>query len=175
VKKQSGSMEAETGVDPIAPSRWRLSATSTAWRLFATCWLVYAIHASTDVVREHYPAVALADDFTFRLDDYGGLHPDLFEKPGYGWHIGNNPGISLFAAVPYFLSRPAVDRIVNKVEAGRAARGDTIPPAFNSPRALFSGVVIMLTLLMSIPADGRGRKVPSSPRNSARANRGRIG
>jgi hypothetical protein len=91
------------------------------------------------VVREHYPAVALADHFSFRLDEYGGLHPDLFEKPGYGWHIGNNPGISLFAAVPYFATRPVVDRVVDRVQAGRAARGDTIPPAFNSPRARSPG------------------------------------
>ena len=122
----------ETGV-------WTRSTKSTAWRLLVTCWVVYAIHASTDVVREHYPAIALADRFSFRLDEYGGLHPDLFEKPGYGWHIGNNPGISMFAAVPYFLARPGVDAVVGRVQAGRQARGDTIPPTFDSPRTRSAG------------------------------------
>lgn len=113
---------------------WRLTTTSIAWRLFFTCWIVYGLHFATDVVREHYPAVALGDHFSFRLDEYGGLHPDLFEKPGYGWHIGNNPGISMLAAVPYALSRPLVDRIVSRVETGRRERGDTVAPAFDSPR-----------------------------------------
>ena len=53
--------------DDHAPGlkRWRLSPASTAWRLFFTCWVVYGLHFATDVVREHYPAVALGDDFTF--------------------------------------------------------------------------------------------------------------
>lgn len=121
------------------PKRWRLSPASTAWRLFFTCWVVYGLHFATDVVREHYPAVALGDHLTFRLDEYGGLHPDLFETPGYGWHIGNNPGISLFAAVPYALARPLIDPVVDRVQAGRLERGDTVPPAFDSPRARSPG------------------------------------
>ena len=79
------------------------------------------------------------DHFSFRLDEYGGLHPDLFEKPGYGWHIGNNPGVSLFAAIPYALARPAIDRIAARVNAGRAARGETEAPVFDSPRTRSGG------------------------------------
>jgi hypothetical protein len=116
------------------PEPWRRPAASTAWRLFFTCWIVYSIHFATDIVREHYPAVALGDHFSFRLDEYASLHPDLFEKPGYGWHIGNNPGVSMLAAIPYALLRPITDRIVAKVQAGRAARGETEPPDFDSPR-----------------------------------------
>lgn len=111
-----------------------MSPGATAWRLFLTCWIVFALHFATDVVREHYPAVALGDDFTFRLDPYAGLHPDMFEKPGYGWHIGNNPGVSLLAAIPYALLRPVTDRVVERVQAGRAARGETEPPEFDTPR-----------------------------------------
>ncbi len=111
-----------------------MTAKSLGWRLFFTCWIVYGLHFATDIVREHYPAVALGDHFTFRLDEYANLHPDLFEKPGYGWHIGNNPGVSMLAAIPYALARPVIDRVVAKVRAGRLARGDTVPPAFDSPR-----------------------------------------
>lgn len=127
------------GARPALPARWWLSTSSLAWRLFFTCWIVYAIHFATDVVREHYPAVALGDHFSFRLDEYGGLHPDLFETPGRGWHIGNNPGISMFAAIPYALARPVIDRVVAKVQASREASGATEPPAFDSPRARSPG------------------------------------
>lgn len=120
------------GARPITP--WRMPAKSMAWRLFLTCWIVYGLHFATDVVREHYPAVALGDHLSFRLDEYGGLHPDLFKTEGRGWHIGNNPGISMFAAIPYALARPLIDRIVQRVETGRRERGDTLPPAFDSPR-----------------------------------------
>ncbi len=108
------------------------TARQISWRLFLTCWVVYALHFATDVVREHYPALALADHLSFRLDEYGGLHPDLFETPGRGWHIGNNPGISILAAVPYTLFKPAVDAVQRRVLAGRAARGQTEPPAFDT-------------------------------------------
>ncbi len=121
-----------TGARPIAP--WRMPAKSMAWRLFLTCWIIYGLHFSTDVVREHYPAVALGDHLSFRLDEYGGLHPDLFETPGRGWHIGNNPGISMLAAIPYVIARPLIDRIVDRVRTDRRERGDTVPPAFDSPR-----------------------------------------
>jgi hypothetical protein len=140
----AGRNDAERGAQrdaapPLEPARWWLSTSSLAWRLFLTCWIVYGIHFATDVVREHYPAVALGDDFTFRLDPYGGLHPDLFETPGRGWHIGNNPGISMLAAIPYAAARPVIDPLVDRVQAGREARGDTVPPEFDSPRSRSPG------------------------------------
>ena len=61
------------------------------------------------------------------------LHPDLFETPGYGWHIANNPGASMAAAVPYALFRPVTDRIVKSVNQKRAAAGQTEPPVYASP------------------------------------------
>ena len=63
-------------------SRWvnrPWNARFTAVKLFLTCWIVYSLHFSTDIVREIYPALALGDHFSFRLDEYGGMHPDLFE------------------------------------------------------------------------------------------------
>ena len=61
------------------------------------------------------------------------MHPDLFEKKGYGWHIGNNPGASMLAAIPYALARPVIDPIVKRVQQNRAATGLTEPPSYNSP------------------------------------------
>jgi hypothetical protein len=61
------------------------------------------------------------------------MHPDLFEKEGYGWHIGNNPGASMVGAIPYVLARPIIDPIVQSVLRNRAASGLTEPPSYASP------------------------------------------
>jgi hypothetical protein len=102
-------------------------------RLFLTCWLVYALHFTTNIVREIYPALALGDHLSFRVDEYAHMHPDLFEKEGYGWHIGNNPGASMLAAIPYALVRPIIDRVVETVRRNRAEQGLNEPPTYNSP------------------------------------------
>ena len=108
------------------------SPRAIAWRLFLTCWLVYSLHLATNTVREIYLGLAIADHLSFRVDEYAGLHPDLFETPGRGWHIGNNPGASMLAAIPYALFRPVVDPIVAAVNRGRAA-SHAAPPVYNSP------------------------------------------
>jgi hypothetical protein len=102
-----------------------------ALRIFLTCWLVFAIHLATNSVREIYPAMAIGDHASFRVDEYAGLHPDLFEKHGFGWHINSNPGASLMAAVPYSIVRPVIDRVVNAVNRSRASVVE--PPVYNSP------------------------------------------
>jgi hypothetical protein len=116
------------------PVPWRLSPRAIAWRLFLTCWVVYSLHFATDISREHYLAFAIGDHFSFRVDEYHGLHPDLFEKPGYGWHIGNNPGVSMFAAIPYAVSRPIIEPISRRLLQQRVASGQTAPPVYDSPR-----------------------------------------
>ena len=110
-----------------------LSTRSLAVRLFVTCWMVYVLHFATNIVREIYPALALGDHFSFRVDEYANMHPDLFEKEGYGWHIGNNPGASMLAAIPYAVSRPVLDRIVERVRDSRSASGLDEPPGYDSP------------------------------------------
>src|SRR5215475_9405360 len=109
-------------------SQWRFSARGTALRLFITCWLVYSLHFATNTVREIYLALAIGDHFSFQVDDYAHMHPDLFEKEGYGWHIGNNPGASMLAAIPYMLARPLTDRLVDAAQRARASRGQVEPP-----------------------------------------------
>lgn len=116
------------------PTPWRMPPRAIAVRIFFTAWLVYALHFATDIVREHYLALSLGDHFSFRVDEYANLHPDLFEKPGYGWHIGNNPGVSMLAAIPYALARPLIEPVVATVQAKRAASGLAEPPAFTTPR-----------------------------------------
>ena len=112
---------------------WRFTARSTAVRLFATCWAIYMLHSATNIVREHYLAFAIGDHLSFRVDEYRGLHPDLFETFGRGWHINNNPGVSMMAALPYAAARPMIDRIARRVQTARAAAGVTDPPVYDTP------------------------------------------
>jgi hypothetical protein len=113
------------------PAGWIHSPRGIAIRLFFTCWLVYTIHAGTNTVREIYLALAIGDHLSFRVDEYANMHPDVFEKPGYGWHINANPGASMLAAIPYAASRPVLDRVVAAVNRGRATVKE--PPVYNSP------------------------------------------
>lgn len=106
--------------------------TGIPLRLFATCWLVYSIHFATNTVREIYLALAIGENASFRVDDYAGLHPDLFETPGRGWHINNNPGASMLAAIPWAVAAPAAARISEHVRRSREASGAQ-PPAYDSP------------------------------------------
>src|SRR5215472_9117309 len=119
-----------TGDEPTA---WIFSTRAIAIRLFFSCWVVYAVHVATNTVREIYLALAIGDHFSFRVDEYANMHPDLFEKKGFGWHIGANPGASMLGAVPYFLSRRVGEPVVEKVTRARATSGQKEPPAYNSP------------------------------------------
>lgn len=112
--------------------RHQTDTRSLAIRIFLTCWIVYGLHVTTEVVREHYPTVALGDHLTFRLDEYAGLHPDLFETEDEGWRQGNNPGIAFFAAVPYAAASPAIDALVEEVRERRAASGRQEPPSYEA-------------------------------------------
>lgn len=100
-----------------------MRARGIAVRLFLSAWIVYGLHFATDIVREHYPAFALAERGTLRVDPYLGLHPDLFAIEGRGAYINNNPGASMLAGLAYAPVRPLVDMVVAHVEASRAARG----------------------------------------------------
>ncbi|MGQ0647784.1 MAG: hypothetical protein ACT4P7_09425, partial [Gemmatimonadaceae bacterium] len=84
--------------------------TPTA-KLVFTVWFVYALFATTNVARETYLSLAIAERGSIRVDEYQGLHPDLFEIPGRGWYINNNPGTSFLGAIPYLVTRPALDAL----------------------------------------------------------------
>lgn len=102
-------------------SAWRFSERGIAIRLFLTCWLIFALHFATNTVREIYPVLSLGDNLSFDVSEYEGLHPDIFEIEGRGAFINNNPGASMMGAVPYLLSRPVTDRIIEHVQKTRAA------------------------------------------------------
>lgn len=113
-----------------------MTTRATCIRIFLTCWLVYMLHFATNTVREVYLALAIGDHFSYRVDEYGGMHDDLFETPGRGWHIGNNPGASMLAAIPYAAAAPAINAIAERVNRQRAISGAK-PPEYHSvwPRA----------------------------------------
>ncbi|MEP7327487.1 MAG: hypothetical protein ABI836_16170 [Gemmatimonadota bacterium] len=115
-----------------------MSLGSIKWRLFLTAWLVYVVHFATDFVREHYLVLSIVDDHAFRLDPYADLHVDIFWNPDSatvkGAHHGANPGVSMLAAIPYFLFKPAVDMVVSRSLAARKAAPDTTTVAYNDPR-----------------------------------------
>lgn len=101
---------------------WRFSNRGIAIRLFLTCWMIFALHFATNTVREIYPALSLADNFSFDVSEYTGMHPDIFtlEGNGHGTFINNNPGASILGAIPYAVSRPVTDRIIERVQISRA-------------------------------------------------------
>ena len=78
------------------------------------------MHFATNTVREIYPALSLGDHLSFDVSEYAGLHPDIFEIPGRGFFINNNPGASIIGAIPYVLARPVIDRTVERVQSTRA-------------------------------------------------------
>lgn len=97
---------------PSADNAGRTRRLTVAARLFVTVFVVYAIHFSSNVVRETYLAVTLGENFSVRVDEYLGLHPDLFFIHGRGAFINSNPGASMFGAIPYALARPIIDGIL---------------------------------------------------------------
>lgn len=104
---------------------------STASRLFLTVWLIYAMHATTNVVRETYLAISLGGHASIRVDEYLGLHPDLFEIPGRGAYITNNPGASILGGLAYAFVHPVI-RLAVKLKPSIAAPK---PPArYDDPR-----------------------------------------
>jgi hypothetical protein len=118
---------ARAGAKPTDPTLFGLGPRQVAIRLFVTCWLVYALHFATNTVREIYPALSLGDRLSFDVSEYVGLHPDIFELPGRGAFINNNPGASILGAAPYALARPVIDYAVQRVQQARAAPGAAQP------------------------------------------------
>jgi len=92
---------------------------STSLSLFLTCWLVYSLHFATNTVREIYPALSLGDHLSFDVSEYAGMHPDIFEIPGRGAFINNNPGASILGAIPYLAARPVTDFVTKRVQESR--------------------------------------------------------
>ena len=104
---------------PFAPpARPMLRSSGSRWwtgigaRLFATVFIVYVLHFATNVVRETYLAMSLGERFSVQVDEYLGLHPDLFEIEGRGGYINSNPGASMLAAIPYAVAHPVIAAVL---------------------------------------------------------------
>lgn len=92
---------------------------------------MYGAHFATNTVREIYPALSLGDHLSFDVSEYNGLHPDIFEMPGRGVFINNNPGASILGAVPYIVTRPVIDFAVDRVQSMRELSGQK-PPEYDT-------------------------------------------
>src|SRR6187549_1777379 len=84
---------------------------SPRWRIFLIAWMLYSVHFATNIVREHYPAFSIAQHGTFFVDEYQGFHSDIFVGPTGHSVIGNQVFVSVLAAVPLFVFRPALDAL----------------------------------------------------------------
>ncbi len=134
VNVKATDWQTTTVVAPLAPA----AEPAPYWtrgvklRIFLTCWLIYALHFSPYVYRELYLTMSLAEKHTVHVDDYVDLHPDLFVMPGRGSFLGHNPGTSILAAVPYWLSLP----VLNRVAPVRPPKpGDAASSEYNNPYA----------------------------------------
>ena len=84
-----------------------------AIRVFLTCWLLYTVFWTPWIVREHFPAIALAESGQLNVERYLGWTEDIFPGPRGGAYINNNPGASLTGAVPLLLLRPVLIQVDN--------------------------------------------------------------
>lgn len=124
--RQEAGINGAEADEPIRKKRRAL-----ALRIFLTCWFLYALHFATNTVREIYPALSLGDHLSFDVSEYLGLHPDIFEVPGRGAFINNNPGASIMGAVPYVVFRPVIIRVTAAVQQIRLASGAE-PPRYET-------------------------------------------
>ncbi|MGQ0542312.1 MAG: hypothetical protein ACT4O9_10755 [Blastocatellia bacterium] len=109
-----------------------LNNQSIAVRIFFVCWLIFSLHFATNTVREIYPALSLGDHLSFDVSEYAGLHPDIFEMPGRGTFINNNPGASIMGAIPYAILRPVTNSIVERVKKSRLENPQEEPVKFDT-------------------------------------------
>ncbi|MGD0629630.1 MAG: hypothetical protein ABR987_09765 [Terracidiphilus sp.] len=84
-----------------------------AWaiRVFLTCWVLYTVSWTPWIVREHFPAITLAESGQLDVARYRDWTEDIFSGPHGGAYINNNPGASLAGAVPLLLLRPILARV----------------------------------------------------------------
>ncbi len=81
------------------------------WKVFFTCWITYTVFWTPYIVREHFPAITLADSGTLNVQRFLGYTDDIFlSAPGRAF-INNNPGASIAGAIPLFVLRPVIAQV----------------------------------------------------------------
>jgi hypothetical protein len=92
------------------------------------------LHFATNISREHYPAMTLAERGTLAVDEYLDLHPDLFVAPTGHAVINNPPGVSILAAVPLVIGRPLMDWAERRAKAHLPSNREDISATYHDPR-----------------------------------------
>ncbi len=92
-------------------------------RLFLASWILFAVHAGTNVVREFYPAFSLIEHGSLRVDDYLGFDPDIFRHTNGHAYIGNNVAASYITAIPLLVFRPLLTTLDRYEKKRLASRG----------------------------------------------------
>jgi hypothetical protein len=103
-------------------------------RLALSLWIVLALHFATNISRELYPALTLAERGSLAVDEYAGLHPDIFVAPSGRAFINNNPGASLVAAVPLVVARPLLSAAEAAGKRRQAGASEPTSAVYDDPR-----------------------------------------
>lgn len=125
-------MPSTATVMPAAPRRPRDLRLGV--RLVVSLWIVLALHFATNISRELYPALSLAERGTLAVDEYTGLHPDIFVAPNGRAFINNNPGASVVAALPLLAARPILAAAEAAGKRRQAASGGQTSAVYDDPR-----------------------------------------
>ena len=80
-------------------------------RVFFTCWITYTVFWTPYIVREHFPAITLADSGTLNVQRFLGYTGDIFPGSPDRAFINNNPGASITGAVPLFVLSPVLAQV----------------------------------------------------------------
>ena len=125
---------------------------SVGVRVFLTAWLVYTAYFTPFIVREHFPAITLAEDGSFNVERFLGWSEDIFRGPRGGAYINNNPGASILGAVPLIVFRPVLRYSEGWVRSRPVAlpseAGDFMKRTVASHRELYFMVVALLTVML---------------------------
>ncbi|MDP9171772.1 MAG: hypothetical protein M3N54_14240 [Acidobacteriota bacterium] len=126
----------------LPPGAW-------SWRVFLTCWLVYAFFWTPFIVREHFPALALAERGSLNVERYFGWTEDIFRGSNGGAYINNNPGASLTGAIPLLLFKPLLARVdawnQTLPRPGEADEGEMFQRTLQEGRGIYFLLVAFLT------------------------------
>jgi hypothetical protein len=133
------------------------SRLTWSWRVFLTCWAVQTLFWTPYIVREHFPALTLAEQGTLNVERYLGWTDDIFPGPHGGAFINNNPGASLTGAIPLVLLRPWLVRVDEwdrqHARPGMETSDGVFRRSVKEGRALYFLLVAFLTVaLVMAPA-----------------------
>ena len=101
-------------------------------RIFLVAWIFFTVHFATNIVREHYPAFSLVEQGNFQLDEYEGLHSDIFVHTDGHAYICNQVGTSVLAALPLLVFDPVLDALQRHSLAQLEASGGEVDLTYES-------------------------------------------